>query len=631
MKQSIWMIFTLLLALPLTAQTTNPDSLKQYYLHTVKVVADLPGQTIGNLTLKPVTVGETDAPLNLREVFESVPGISSTFGSKDESNLRIRGFRKNEVKILVDGRPLNSGYFGNVDLNNIPLANIKDVMIIKGPSSAMYGAGTLGGVVNLITSDPSTQKWLKVAASIKRNNTNLFELSSSHSFPSWNYQLYTSREHTDGIVLSRDFQPTGYENGAVRNNSRKTVYTINGALNFDFLDYHQLGFTAGMTYIGRKEIPSSIFESKYRLYRDWMRKQATSMGTFIIGDNGTLDLMLYYDHASDHYFEYNDPNYQYLYIDSIMKNHTLGINPRYHIQLSEMSSLSFGYRGEAVYSTRKDNGNYLNWTDHHRIIHQAYTQAETQLSQSLKTTASLGLASSLTDLDPNPDLHIEPAFALIYETGSNSSMSLSVGSATAYPTMRQQFSIEHGNPDLKPQQAWKTELSANTLRKLAGLDVSLDGAVFYNRTTDLIDMYQEIYQNIYRVDSYGLEMGLKCKPASFMELNLDYAYLNYTKNSDYRLTESPRNAAGINTIFALPYGVMLSYSANYKDNRASLDDSSRYHILPAYWVHDLQLSRKWDSYKVYLGIENLFDKDYQSEYGFPEAGINFNVGCQMEL
>ncbi|MDD3282668.1 MAG: Plug domain-containing protein, partial [Candidatus Cloacimonetes bacterium] len=94
---------------------SRPDSLKQYHLHPVRVIADGPQASIGSVStiLKPPNTA------SISEAIKLSPGLNISYGSRDESNLKIRGFRKNESLILTDGRPLNSGYFGNVDLSKI--------------------------------------------------------------------------------------------------------------------------------------------------------------------------------------------------------------------------------------------------------------------------------------------------------------------------------------------------------------------------------------------------------------------------------------------------------------------------------------------------------------------------------
>ncbi len=127
--------------------STKPDSLKSYYLHAIRVIADQPESAIG--TISQLQVSEPQQ--TVFEAMQQAAGVHLSLGTKDESNLRIRGFRKNEALILIDGRPLTSGYFGNVDLSKIILSDIQDIAVIKGPASAQFGSGSMGGVVNLIT------------------------------------------------------------------------------------------------------------------------------------------------------------------------------------------------------------------------------------------------------------------------------------------------------------------------------------------------------------------------------------------------------------------------------------------------------------------------------------------------
>ncbi|MDD4310013.1 MAG: TonB-dependent receptor plug domain-containing protein, partial [Candidatus Cloacimonetes bacterium] len=174
------------------------DSLKTYYLPTVKVIVSKPSEAIGALHL--IDASDKQSSLNLREMLSQSLGVSASTGSKDESNLRLRGFRKNEVKIMIDGRPLNSGYFGNVDLSKLSLLNIAEIQIIKGPTSPLYGSNSMGGILNLITKEPSRNTWLQLGGVIKRNNTQELRIGSAHSFDTYSYQLGLSREHTDGFV-----------------------------------------------------------------------------------------------------------------------------------------------------------------------------------------------------------------------------------------------------------------------------------------------------------------------------------------------------------------------------------------------------------------------------------------------
>lgn len=630
MKHLALVFLCLLILNGLSAEEAKADSIRQYTLRTIKVVAYREGQSIGTVTIKPLESSAEASPLNLREALENVPGISATTGSKDESNLRIRGFRKNEVKILIDGRPLTGSYFGNVDLNNIPLSGIKEAIIIKGPGSAIYGSNSMGGVVNLITSEPSAQDWLTLNLTAKRNNNNVIGLSSSHSFKAWDYWLSASRDNSAGLVLSSDFEPTAYENGGVRNNSRKTGYNFQSRFGLSPADFHQLGLNLGLVYIPRKEIASSIHESKYRLYKDWARSQASISYSYELGPSTSLDALVYHDGAQDHYFEYNDPAYQFLNVDSQMKNQLWGFNPKLKWQLSSKSLLNLGYRAELANSGRKDNGNYPDWTSHHTTQHQGFAQFEFQTG-ALRLNGSLGLVLASSDLKPASEFYPEPALGAILHTEQAGEFSLGLGRNIAFPTMRQLFSFEHGNPDLNAQSAWKSELGHKIPFSLLHKDLALQISVFYNRASSLIDEYQGLYQNLDEVDSWGAEISLLIKAARWLELDLNYNWLEHQGKNDYHLTESPKHSAELFTRLVLPLQLKLNLSSVYQGKRLSEDSAYVLHELEAYWTHQLQISRTWKKLRVYAGLENILDQNYESEWGYPAAGRNFVLGIEIRL
>jgi len=63
----------------------------------------------------------------------------------------IRGSSAEQVLVLLDGVPLNSVLGGTVDLSTIPVAEVERIEVLRGPFSAIYGSGALGGVVSIVT------------------------------------------------------------------------------------------------------------------------------------------------------------------------------------------------------------------------------------------------------------------------------------------------------------------------------------------------------------------------------------------------------------------------------------------------------------------------------------------------
>lgn len=601
-----------------------PDSLppRSYLLPTVRVVADSPQEAMA--TVKRLEPASREAAISLYEGLQKVPGISNTVGTKDESSLRLRGFRKNELKLMVNGRPLSGGYFGNVDIGNFSLDGVEELQIISGPAAAVYGANTMGGVVNLIRQDPSNDAWATLSLTARRNNTNRFSLSSAHRFKTWSYRLSASREHSEGLPLSASFTPTVFENGGIRDSQFKTLWNLDGELYFDLSPWQKAGLSAGWGHIPQKRLPSSVYEASYRQYLDWRRAHATLMWEGVLGQDLSGAAMLWYDGGGDRYQQFNDPGFHNISMDSEMRHHSLGLAPRFKLQTWKGSNLQFGLNALFTGSERKDNGFYLDWDNHFLGQHNAWLQWQIQLAR-LGITA--GSVFSAWHHDPRDGLQgfADPGMGISWKHNSLAASRLSVGLNSSYPTMRQLFSVDRGNPLLKPQRALKTELSHSLSLQTGRVRSLLEASLFYNAARDIIELQAGRYENIYRVDSWGAELNLLTKPLPDWEFSFGYALLKYRSDSDYRLTESAPQSAVIDLILPLVYSVKLKLNSGWTDIRFSQDSFGGYHLLPSYWKHDLSLSRQWKRTRLSLGLENLLDANYFTEYGYPAPGRDFFV------
>lgn len=619
--------------LPLVAQTSaKPDStgFRRYLLNTVRVVAETPMEALGMVS-RVIIAENSLGGISLRDGIQDIPGITNTEGTKDESNLRLRGFRKNEVKVLIDGRPLNSGYFGNVDLNNLLLGDISEALIVKGPASSIYGSGSMGGVVNLLRAQPDNKHWLELESIFKRNATNTLALRSRHRFSGWSYRVQASREQSDGMVLSADFEPTPFENGGVRDDNHKELWNLEGGIDLFPSDFHRFGITGGITYMDEKPIPTSVYELGHRLYKDWTRYQATLSWDGILSGSLGGAAMLYLDGGQDRYLEYNDAAHQSLSLDSMMRYYSLGFNPRVELRAWDKGVLHLGSRLESSFSRRKDNGFYPDWTSHRLGTYNLFAHYTHNLAQNLNTGVGIGISACENDL--RPDLHVfaEPSISINYRLPSGMESNFAIGRGTAFPTMRQLFSTERGNPDLLPQSALKLEIAHFQPLKFPPIDPSIGISLFYNDARNLIDLFNGRYENIYRVRSYGteLEIGFSALPAWHCEIS--FAYLAYTSSSDYRLTESPRNTFGISHRIALPLGITTRLNSRWSDIRFSQDSLNNYRVLDSYWKHDISFQRRFKAFEASVGLENILDANYFMEYGYPAAGINFFVKLSARI
>ncbi len=83
--------------------------------------------------------------------------VQTTSPSLGAASVRIQGVRGRYTQFLADGLPLFGQQGGGLGLLQIPPMDLGQVEVIKGVSSALYGAGAMAGVVNLISRRPSRE------------------------------------------------------------------------------------------------------------------------------------------------------------------------------------------------------------------------------------------------------------------------------------------------------------------------------------------------------------------------------------------------------------------------------------------------------------------------------------------
>jgi len=102
------------------------------------------------------------APLRLDQALETVSGVNFVEGS-----ISIRGSSGytrgigSRVLLLIDGVPLMISDTNEINWNLLPILDVEQVEVIKGAGSALYGSNALGGIVNVITRQPTLDGSIK--------------------------------------------------------------------------------------------------------------------------------------------------------------------------------------------------------------------------------------------------------------------------------------------------------------------------------------------------------------------------------------------------------------------------------------------------------------------------------------
>ena len=138
----------------------------------------------------------------LKDVLDEQVGIIivSDFGGGE--GIQIQGLDSEYILILMDGLPIIGRQSGTLDLNRIAIGNIKQIELIKGSSSSLYGSEALGGVVNLISSDNKDSLSLNFDYKFASYNTNDINLSTGIiSKDGKKFNLFINSYSSDGYDL----------------------------------------------------------------------------------------------------------------------------------------------------------------------------------------------------------------------------------------------------------------------------------------------------------------------------------------------------------------------------------------------------------------------------------------------
>ena len=142
--------------------------------------------------------------------------VRDIYGDGSRVRLGMGGFGSNSlsnVRVLINGIPFNNPDMGSMDLNRVSVQNIKQVEILNGSSSILYGDGAVGGVINIITKKPEKLEG-HVGVDAGSNQTRNVSASVGDRWKQWQYYFSALQKHSNGF---RDYNrsDTGNYTGQV--------------------------------------------------------------------------------------------------------------------------------------------------------------------------------------------------------------------------------------------------------------------------------------------------------------------------------------------------------------------------------------------------------------------------------
>lgn len=549
---------------------------------------------------------------SVTDVMRRLPGvdIAQNGGLGQSSSLFIRGTNSSHVLILVDGVRLNqAGVSGSSDLSQFPISLVQRIEYIRGPRSAVYGSDAIGGVVNIITTR-------------EKDGTTLNAGVGSNGYQSYNGSTQQKLGDNTRVTLSGDYTYTkGYDVVADGNTGgqpqtdrdgfmSKSLY---GALEHNFSEEWS-GFVRGYGYDNRTAYDNSpymgVLVDTRQLY-----SQTWDAGVRFNNDIFHSQLTSSYSHSKDYNYDPRLGRY-----DSTA---TLDEIKQYNMQWANSVDIGHGNIGAGVdwqKQTTEPGTNYV--TDGYELRNTGlFLTALQQFGEFTFEGAVRG--------DDNSQFgdHGTWQSSAAWEFIDGYRFVASYGTAFKAPNLGQLYGF-YGNENLDPEESKQWEGAFEGLT--AGVNWRVSG--YRNDVDNLIDYDYNLnqYYNVGKARIKGIEAT-----ASFdtgpLSHTLSYDYLDARNaQTDELLLRRAKQQVKYQLdwqVYDFDWGVTYHYLGTRYDTAFDPNTYTSENVkMGGVSLWDLAVSYPVTSHLTVRGkIANLFDKDYETVYGYETAGREYNL------
>ncbi len=640
------------------------DSSKTENLDEVIITATRTIRQLSSLPLPAQIISKRDIErsnsIRLNDILNEQTGLITIPDFGGGEGIQLQGLDSQYTLILVDGVPLVGRSAGTLDISRITVGNIKQIEVVKGASSSLYGSEALGGVINIITETPKYGF---------NGNTN-FRVGAFNTADLSTIINYKKKKLGATAFLNR-YSSDGYDLNKA--DDLKTVdpfsnYTLNAKVIYDFTDATSL-FVSGKYYTQNQDyIASSTLKGESTI-NEW---------------NSHLKLSHKYSEKWSSYFEFYTTKYKAK--DYLDDENNSRFSSSYYNQLLIRPEIRATYNPDdknAFIGGLGLNHETLDRTDF--TIQPEFNSPYLYLQYDGNLTEKLNvIIGARFDSHNKYKSQFSPKAAIRYELNDNLAIKGSVGSGFKAPDFRQLYfdftnatvgytvlgynAVSTAIPELEaqgqianiivPVSEFQQQLNPeNSISINIGFDymlssvLKLDLNLFRNNISDLIDTRiianktngQNVfsYYNVNKVYTQGLEFNTTWKPINQLKISGGYQLLfakdttaeNAFEKGDVFARENPsspsfqlkkedyfglfnrsRHMANLKLFYTIPkwdmntnirgtfrskYGLLDSNGNNYLDTYDNFVDG--------YTIIDFAINKSfYENYQLSLGIDNLF-------------------------
>ena len=561
--------------------------------------------------------------------------------------LRLNGLGNKYILILINGQKLSGDISNNVDLSRINVSRIKRIEILDGAASSLYGSDAIGGVINIITDQP-TQQLVSVTSDTRVSGKGQLTESVNLDIYKNGFGSYTSFTHD----RADSYQNNNLE--YIKGSETETQQTIAPLFTgyrsniigqkFTYAPNQHLALNAGIDYsykiTDRPETRQDItggtdYEMRYKGLRWNLSGIYKFTAKNSLQANFTVDRFRYGK-------EYDVETKAYAVGDYVQskKQRTMDGELKAILGLMEGSTTILGadWRKDWLTATSGD-------IHQHAYTLAAYAQHEQRFLQIMTATLGLRYTNHETfgsQLTPKVVLMAAPGdfrFRATYSAGFRAP-GLDEIYYHYFSVNRGKAQIIFGNRDLKAERSHYVSLNAEY--RSNAIAVSLTG--FLNRInnmvvrqdidideTSLIRLRQEfpemtddqaaklerysLYQNSDLGDVKGLQLNVSANLFQGFNLSANYVYTYARTKSGTEWTIMERSIRHAATIVADWHHSWGNYARNVNLNGklqsktyyTSYEDAPGFGLWNLNTIHTFNAVR-WAVIEPSIGVENLFDR-----------------------
>ena len=588
------------------------------------------GASVAVLTQAAIEARQTTA---VAELLAQTPGVSySRNGGVGAANsLYIRGAEGHHTVVLIDGVKLNdpSSTQGGFNFGNLLVGDAARIEVLRGAQSTLWGSQAIGGVVNIVTAEPTAALEGGLDAEAGARGTTYFRGGVGGAGERLTWRLAASRYSTDGFsAYATGNEDDGYDNTG-----------LSGRLNLKITDAVSLDLRSVWSD-GRADFDAWDGDS-----RDYGKTEElvayAGLNVDLLG--GRFRNRIGYAHTDTDRRNFNPDNkIQTLTFDSEGQSRRWDYQGAFAV--TETLNTTFGVEHEKSEMKSRSLGDWNPNADYGRgeaELNSVYGQVQWTVLDGLTLTGGLRYDDHAQYGD---NLLGQAAAAWTLNDGATV-LRASWGQGFRAPGLYELYS-EYGSLDLQPEEADSWEIGVE--QRLS--DRAVVSATYFQRDSDneinyanclpgdahpiCSQPYGGYYQNIQKAETRGVELIGRLDVTERLHLNANYTWTD-AKNAvgDHegkRLRLRPEHMGNLAADYDWAFGLKTGLSVRYVGE--TFNDLANAVKVDAFTLVDLRASYPIDdNLEVYGRIENAFDEEYQTVLGYGTAGRGVFGGVRVRF